>query len=132
MGSRIIIFDCNGDARPSICFNLEVARCEPRIVSNEKEALNLMKISQHTGEVYDCLLVNNPYLNADITWLVEQWQILEIDKPIVFVKQSEPLKKIVMSLSQNFPKMNIFFTEPKHVADFVRNLTEKKQIYNKA
>ena len=126
MNSKIIIFDCNGEQRPAICFSLEVARFAPRIVVDEKEALNLFKISQQTKEPFDCLLVNNPYLNVDITWLVEQWQILETDVPIIFVKQSEPLKKIILSMNRDFPDVNLHFSEPEHITELLLSLMEKR------
>ena len=123
MNPKIIIFDCNNESRPAICFNLEIAKCESRIVFDEKEAINLLEIAQHTGERFDCLLVNNPYLNVDITWLVEQGERIGTDIPIVFVKQSKPLQGIVASLRQQYPDVNLHFSEPAHIADLVLSLT---------
>ena len=130
MNPKVIIFDCNGEQRPAICFSLEVARFAPRVVSDEKEALNLLKISQQTKEPFDCLLVNNPYLNVDITWLVEQWQQLVTDVPIIFVKQSEPLKRIVLSLNHDFPDVNLHFSEPEHITELLLSLMAKRTLQN--
>ncbi len=130
MNSKVIIFDCNGEQRPTICFSLEVARFAPRIVADEKEALNLLKISLQTKEPFDCLLVNNPYLNVDITWLVEQWQKLATDVPIVFVKQSEPLKRIILKMNQDFPDVNLYFSEPEHVTELLLSLSSKRALRN--
>jgi hypothetical protein len=123
MNPKIIIFDCNNESRPAICFNLEIAKCEPRIVFDEKEAINLLEIAQHTGEKFDCLLVNNPYLNVDITWLVEQGERLGTDIPIIFVKQSRPLQGIIAALHEQYPDVNLHFSEPAHIADLVLSLT---------
>ena len=127
MNPKIIIFDCNNESRPAICFNLEMAQCEHRIVFDEKEAVNLLEIAQHTGEVFDCLLVNNPYLNVDITWLVEQGQRIGTDVPIVFVKQSRPLQGIVSTLSTEYPDVNLHFCEPTKIADLVLSLAEMRK-----
>ena len=67
MNCKIVILECNNESHPAICFNLEIARCETRIVFDENEVLNLMEIAQQTGELFDCLLVNNPNLNIDIS-----------------------------------------------------------------
>ena len=127
MNPKIIIFDCNNESRPAICFNLEMAQCETRIVFDEKEAVNLLEIAQHTGEVFDCLLVNNPYLNVDITWLVEQGQRIGTDVPIVFVKQSRPLQGIVSNLGTQYPDVNLHFCEPAQIADLVLSLAAKRK-----
>lgn len=127
MGHKIIILDCNGDARPAVCFNLEVACCETRIVFDEKEALNLLEIARYTGETYDCLLVNNPYLNVDLTWIAEQGVRIGIDIPIVFVKQSESLKQIVETMSRQYPTLQLYFSEPTGVADRVLSVSAERR-----
>lgn len=126
MGQKIIVFDCNGDVRPAICFSLEMARCESRIVLDEKEAINLLKIAQQTGEQFDCLIVNNPFLNVDIGWLVEQGVKIGTNVPIVFVKQSDSLKKIVMEVSRQHPELNIFFSEPTDITEFLQRLKDSR------
>ena len=127
MTPKIIIFDCNNESRPAICFNLEVAQCEQRIVFDEKEAINLLEIAQQTGEVFDCLLVNNPYLNVDITWLVEQGKRIGTEVPIVFVKQSRPLQGIVASLSSQYPEVSLYFSDPAQIADLVLSLARMRK-----
>lgn len=122
MGSKIVILDCNGDNRPAVCFNLEVAQCETRIVFDEQEAVNLLEIARYTGESFDCLLVNNPYLNVDLSWIAEQGQRIETDIPIVFVKQSKPLQQIVESMSRQYPDLQLYFSEPTEVAELVQRL----------
>ena len=127
MNCKIVILECNGESHPAICFNLEIARCETRVVFDENEALNLMEIAQQTGEVFDCLLVNNPYLNIDISRLVEQGQRIGTEIPIVFVKQSESLKGIVASLIKQYPAMSIHFSEPTHIAELVLTLSAERK-----
>ncbi len=130
MGSRVILLGCKGETHPAICFALDVARCEYRIVFDESELLNLQKITQQTGELFDALLVDTPYLNVDIVWLVEQWQRLETQIPMVFVKRTEPLTRVVLSLLQRFAHLNLHLSEPTDVADLVLLLTAQRQARN--
>ena len=124
MNCKIVILECNSESHPAICFNLEVARCDTRVVFDENEALNLLEIAQQTGEMFDCLLVNNPSSNRDASRLIERSQRIETEIPIVFVKQSESLKRIVASLARLYPAMNIYFSEPTHIGALVLTLLD--------
>ncbi len=134
MNCKIVILECNNESHPAICFNLEIARCETRIVFDENEVLNLMEIAQQTGELFDCLLVNNPNLNIDISRLVEQCNRIGAEIPIVFVKQSESVQGVVAELTRKYPAMELYFSEPTRITEFVltllaeRNAQSEKQI----
>ncbi len=130
MNCKIVILECNGESHPAICFNLEIARCETRVVFDENEAINLMEIAQHTGELFDCLLVNNPNLNIDISRLVEQCQQIGAEIPVVFVKQSESVKGLVADLISKHPTMDLHFSEPTRITELVLTLLAERNAQN--
>lgn len=130
MNCKIVILECSSESHPAICFNLEIARCETRVVFDENEALNLMEIAQQTGEPFDCLLVNNPRSKNCASMLVEQAQKLGTEIPIVFVKQSKLMKEIVESLIRLYPELNIYFSQPTHITSLVMTLVAEHKLRN--
>ena len=113
---QVLILDCHGDSRPAVCFSLEVAGYGMRVVAEEDEAINLLDNARHTGEKYVALLVNNPYLNVDISSLVEEVDRIALGIPVLFVKDSLPLKKMVEALSLHC-KTRIYHAEPTRVVE---------------
>jgi len=122
---QILILDCHAETRPVICFNLEVAGFQMRVVTDEDEAINLLDNARLTEENFTCLLVNNPYLNIDISKIIEEVQKIGIDIPVVFVKDSDNLKKIIeaLSIEQKFPR--IYHAVPIQVAELMVMLFEQ-------
>jgi hypothetical protein len=123
---QILILDCNGQPKPAICFQLELAKIDMRVVADEDEAINLLANSRMTGERYVALLVNNPYLNVDITKIVEEVMAIDIDMPILFVKESKSLKQIVQSLNIEYNRVRIFYSEPTGAIDVLNMLKERE------
>jgi len=122
---QILILDCNGRDKPAICFNLEIAGFDMRVVTDEDEAINLLSHSRITEEFFSGLVVNNPYLNVDITKLVEDVRDIGLDIPVVFVKESESLKTIVQSLNIQFGLPRLYYAEPTSVVEMLSRLTEQ-------
>ena len=120
---QILILDCNGQNKPAICFNLEIAGFDMRVVTDEDEAINLLSHSRITEEYFNGLLVNNPYLNVDITKLVEDVRDIGIEIPVVFVKESESLKQIVQSLNIQYQKPRLYYSEPNRIVEMLSNIT---------
>lgn len=119
---KLIVFDCHGETRPAICFSLEVAGYDVRVMTNENEAINLLTNARQTEENFSGLVVNNPYLDADITRIVEDLNRAGIDIPVVFVKDSENFRKIVKSLALEFRIPRVFHAEPVRVVDLLSKL----------
>ncbi len=117
---QVLILDCHGESRPAICFHLEVAGFKMRVVADVDEVLNLLNNSRITGERFCGLLVNNPFLNVDIASIVEQIGALGIDIPVVFVKESESLKRIVQALSLEHRRPRVYHSEPVRVAELLK------------
>ena len=122
---QILILDCHAETRPVICFNLEVAGYKMRVVTDEDEAINLLDNARLTEETFACLLINNPYLNVDISKIIEDVQKIGIDTPVVFVKDSDNFKKIVeaLSLEHKFPR--IYHAAPIQVVKLIAMLFEQ-------
>lgn len=120
---QLLILDCHGEVRPAICFNLEIADYQMRMVKNEDEALNLLDNARSTGERYFALLVNNPYLNVDMTKLVDDIQKIEPELPVIFVKDSTNLKKIVKDISLEKRTSPVFHAEPTSVVELLARLS---------
>lgn len=118
--NRVLILDCQGESRPAISFNLEVAKFAVRIVGDTDEAINLLKHSQITEEEYCGFLVNNPYLNVDINGIVEDVKNLGVEIPVVFVKDSANLKKMVQSLAIEYRRPRIYHAEPVKVVEMLK------------
>ena len=116
---QVLILDCNGQARPAICFNLEVAGFNTRIVTDEDEAINLLSNSRLTGERFSELVINNPYLNVDIAGVLEAIEKVGIDIPVVFVKESQSLRQYVQSLQSEYRQLRIFYVEPTGTVDLI-------------
>ena len=116
---QVLILDCNGQARPAICFNLEVAGFTTRIVTDEDEAINLLSNSRLTGECFSELVINNPYLNVDIAGVLEAIEKVGIDIPVVFVKESQSLRQYVQSLQSEYRQLRIFYVEPTGTVDLI-------------
>jgi len=122
---QIIILDCQGETKPAICFNLEVGGYRMRIVRDEDEAINLLNNTRLTNEQFSGLLVNNPYLNVDISKIVEEVHKTGIDIPVIFVKDSANLKKIVADLSLEYTMPRIYHAEPTRVVALLSTLQVK-------
>lgn len=120
---QIIILDCHGETRPAICFNLEVAGYQVRVVTDDNEAINLLDNARLIEENYVGLLVNNPYLNVDISKIIEEVQKIDIEIPIIFIKDSENLKKIVEMLSREYKAPHIYHTEPTQTVNLLTRLS---------
>lgn len=128
MNCRLIILDCNRESHPAICFNLEIARCETRVVFNENEALNLIEIAQQTGELFDCLLVNNPVSIKDLYGLLEQIKQLGSEIPIVFVKKSRSMQEAIPLMTEQYPNLNIGCCEPTNITTVVMTLIAENKM----
>ena len=115
---QVLILDCHGETRPAVCFSLEVAGYGMRVVTDEDEALNLLNKARLTDERYIGFLVNNPYLNIDISQLVEAVEQIDKDLPVLFVKDSVPLMKMVEALSIHCHSP-IYHSEPTRVVDML-------------
>ena len=122
---RVLILECNGQAKPALCFHLEMAGIAMRVVTDEDEALNQLSNTRFIGEHYTALLVNNPYLHVDITNLVEEVMGIDADMPIVFVKESKSLRKIVQSLNLEYNRLRIYHAEPTRVAALLNGFKER-------
>lgn len=119
---QVLILDCNGQAKPTICFHLEVAGFDMRVVTDEDEAINLLSNSRLTGENFSELVINNPYLNVDIAGVLEAIAKIGIEIPVVFVKQSQSLRQIVQSLQLEYRQLRIFHIEPTGTVDLLLSL----------
>jgi CheY-like chemotaxis protein len=127
---QILILDCNGQNKPVICFNLEVAGFDIRVVTDEDEAINLLSHSRITEEHFSGLVVNNPYLNVDITKLVEDVRGIGVEIPVVFVKESQSLKQIVQALNIQYGQPRLYYAEPTSVVEMLSRLTEQDNSSN--
>ncbi len=127
---QILILDCNGQSKPAICFNLEVAGFDIRVITDEDEAINLLSHSRITEAYFSGLVVNNPYLNVDITKLIEDIRDIGLDIPVVFVKESESLKQIVESLNIQYRKPRLYYAGPTSVVEMLSRLTEQDNSSN--
>ena len=116
---QVLILDCNGQSKPAICFNLEVAGFEMRVVTDVDEVINLLANSRLTEENFSVLLVNNPYLNIDINQLLEDVKNIGIEIPVVFVKESKSLQQIVEELKNKHQNPLIFQVEPVGLVDLL-------------
>ena len=96
-----------------------------RIVRDEDEAINLLNNTRLTNEQFSGLLVNNPYLNVDISKIVEEVHKTGIDIPVIFVKDSANLKKIVADLSLEYTMPRIYHAEPTRVVALLSTLQVK-------
>ena len=125
---QALILDCNGQLKPAICFNLEIAGIDTRVVTDEDEAINLLSNSRLTGECFSELLVNNPYLNVDITKIVEDVKNIDIDLPVIFIKESKSLKLIVQSLNAEYSRPRLFHTEPIGIVEMLTKLRSRAEV----
>jgi len=124
MGEKqVLILDCNGDARPVICFNLEVAGYKMRVLTDENETINLLDNTRLTGEVFIALLVNNPFLNVDISKIVAEVQRIDFNFPIIFVKESANLRKIIEDLSAEHSDSRVYSARPTEVVDLLEKFS---------
>ncbi len=128
---QVLILDCHGETKPAICFSLEVAEYSMRVVIEEDEALNLLDNSRITNERYIAFLVNNPYLNVDISKLVEEVERIDPKLPVLFVKDSKSFKKMVQALSLHC-RTRVHHTEPTRVVDMLNSLRNEEKMKSSA
>ena len=125
---QVLVLDCNGQSKPALCFHLELAGVSMRVVTDDAEALNLLNNSRSTGESYTALLVNNPYLNVDINHIVEAVMAIDVDMPIVFVKESQSLKQIVQLLNIEYNRLRIYHAEPTGLVNLLNSIYGRKGV----
>jgi len=118
--NQVLILDCNGQMKPVLCFYLEVAGFDIRVVTEEDEAINLLSNSRLTGERFSELVINNPYLNVDISGILQAIEKVGIDIPVVFVKESKSFSQLVESRQFDSGRLKIYHVEPAGTVDLLK------------
>mgnify|MGYP001185085508 CR=1 FL=1 len=126
--TQILILDCLGRTRPGICFTLELAGYDLRVVNDINEAINLIGTARFTGEIFDVLLINNPCLEGDVKLLLSQLLNVATHLPVVFVKSFEEIDKNFTELILDELRPGIFYTEPLKVKNLLAELKDVEQV----
>jgi len=120
--NQVLILDCSGQMKPVICFYLEVAGFDIRVVTEEDEAINLLANSRLTGERFSELVINNPYLNVDLSGVLQAIEKVGINIPVVFVKASRSFRQLVQSRQLDYGRLKIYHVEPAGTVDLLKTI----------
>lgn len=122
---QILILDCHGEARPAICFSLEISGYMVRVVTRADEAINMLETAKLTGHGFNAFLINNPCSDQNIEAFLMEVLRSGSGVPIVFVSQFAEREKMLAGLEAE-QSDGLYFSDPLMVKSLLAELINEQ------